>query len=158
MNKIISWLKHFFELDKYDFERVIIDREVVDNIVELANQTLPKEFIAFLEGTTENKKFSEHSSKRNEARKKALRIYGLVYQEYFANPSYTVYKFNPPMTSSIVGSVHSHPGASNYPSRADLRSFGKKGMVHLIIRTPYSLETIQAYDAYGNMISFEVAS
>ena len=142
MSKIISWLKKFFELDKYDFERVIIDKEVVDNIVELANQTLPKEFIAFLEG---------------KARKKILRIYGLVYQEYFANPSYTVYKFNPPMTSSIVGSVHSHPGASNYPSRADLHSFGKKGMVHLIIRTPYKTENIQAYDKNGNRIEFEIA-
>jgi len=156
LDKVTSWLKRLFELEKYDFERVIIDKEVVDNIVELANQTYPKEFIAFLEGTTENKKFSEHSSKRNESRKKILRIYGLVYQEYFANPSYTVYKFDPPLTSGIVGSVHSHPGASNYPSMADLHSFSKKGMVHMIIRLPYRAENIQAYDKNGNRISFEV--
>jgi proteasome lid subunit RPN8/RPN11 len=140
--KIINWLKKLFELEKFEFEKIIIDKEVIDSIVELANQTLPKEFIAFLEG---------------KARKKVLRIYGLVYQEYFANPSYTVYKFDPPMTSSIVGSVHSHPGPSNYPSKADLHSFSKKGMVHLIIRMPYSAENIQAYDANGNRIGFEVA-
>jgi proteasome lid subunit RPN8/RPN11 len=140
-----SWIKKkvkgFFELEKYDFDKIIIEKEVIDNIIELANQTLPKEFIAFLEGKTKNK---------------VLRIYGLVYQEYFANPSYTVYKFNPPITSGIVGSVHSHPGASNYPSRADLQSFSKKGMVHLIIRMPYSAENIQAYDKNGNRIRFEV--
>jgi len=141
-DRLKNWLKRFFELDKYDFERVIIDKEVIDNIVELAKQTLPKEFIAFLEG---------------KARKKVLRIYGLVYQEYFANPSYTVYKFDPPITSSVVGSVHSHPGPSNRPSRADLQSFSKKGVMHLIIRMPYSAGNIQAYDKNGNRISFEVA-
>ena len=140
--KISNWSRHFLELEKFEFDRVIIDREVVDNIVELANQTLPKEFIAFLEG---------------KARKKILRIYGLLYQEYIANPSYTVYKFDPPIASNVVGSVHSHPGSSNRPSRADLHSFSKKGMVHLIIRMPYSAENIQAYDRNGNRISFEVA-
>jgi proteasome lid subunit RPN8/RPN11 len=143
LKNFASWLKKFFELEKYDFERIIIDKEVIDNIVELAKQTYPKEFIAFLEG---------------KAKKKMLRVYGLVYQEYFANPSYTIYKFDPPMTSSIVGSVHSHPGASNWPSRADLNSFSKKGVVHLIIRMPYSKENIQAYDKNGNKIEFEVAS
>jgi proteasome lid subunit RPN8/RPN11 len=142
LNKMAGWLKHFFELERYEFEKVVIDREVIDNIVELAKQTLPKEFIAFLEGKTKNK---------------VLRIYGLVYQEYFANPSYTVYKFDPPITSSIVGSVHSHPGSSNYPSKADLHSFSKKGVVHLIIRMPYSTENIQAYEKNGNKIEFEIA-
>ena len=141
-NKINNALKRVFELDKYEFEKVVIDKEVIDNIVELANQTLPKEFIAFLEGKIKNK---------------LLHIYGLVYQEYFANPSYTVYKFNPPVASNLVGSVHSHPGPSNYPSKADLQSFSKHGMVHLIIKMPYSAENIQAYDLRGNRINFEIA-
>jgi proteasome lid subunit RPN8/RPN11 len=140
--KVVSWLKRLFELDRFEFERVIIDKEVIDNIVELAEQTLPKEFIAFLEGRIS---------------KKVLRVHGLFYQEYIANPSYTVYKFNPPVASNFVGSVHSHPGSSNHPSRADLQSFSKKGMIHLIIRMPYRAENIQAYDNQGNMISFEVA-
>jgi len=140
--KIKRGIKSFFEFDQYNFEKVMIEREVIDNIVELARQTYPKEFIAFLEGETRNK---------------VLRIYGLVYQEYVANPYSTIYKFNPPMISSIFGSVHSHPGSSNHPSRADLGSFSKKGMVHLIIRMPYSAENIQAYDRNGNKISFEIA-
>ena len=141
--KFFAWLKKFFDLEKYEFEKILISREVIDNIVELANQTYPNEFIAFLEGKTKNK---------------ILMIKGLLYQEYIANPSYAVYKFDPPLTSSIVGSVHSHPGPSNAPSKADLYSFSKKGMVHLIIKLPYSENNIQAYDKNGNKIKFEVVS
>ena len=140
-DSINAGIKKLFDLDRFEFEKVIIDKEVVDNIVELAQQTLPKEFVAFLEGKVKNK---------------VLTVKGLFYQEYIANPSYTVYKFNPPTASNFVGSVHSHPGASNRPSRADLRSFSKNGMVHLIIRMPYRQENIQAYDKLGNPIGFEV--
>jgi proteasome lid subunit RPN8/RPN11 len=140
--RINGWLKRFFELDKFEFDRIIIDKEVISAIVELAQQTLPKEFIAFLEG-----KIS----------KKVLRINRLNYQEYVANPSYTIYKMDFPITSDIMGTVHSHPGFSNRPSKADLQSFSKKGFVHLIIRMPYSSSTIQAYDMKGNMIGYEVA-
>ncbi|MBN2459799.1 Mov34/MPN/PAD-1 family protein [Candidatus Woesearchaeota archaeon] len=135
-------MERLFELDKFVFEKVIIEQEVIDAIVELAEQTYPKEFIAFLEGKVKNK---------------VLRIYRLNYQEYIANPSYTVYKMDFPITSDIVGTVHSHPGPSNRPSKADLQSFSKKGIVHLIISMPYSSSTIQAYDMNGNMIDYEVA-
>lgn len=139
--KIKNWLKKAFELEKYDFNRVIIDREVIDAILELAKMTSPREFIAFLEG---------------KQRKKILRIYGLAYQEYFANEHYTLSRINFPLTSSIVGSVHSHPGPSNNPSRADLHFFSKRGMVHLIIKKPYKEKDIQGYDAHGNKTEFEV--
>nr|MCK4930359.1 Mov34/MPN/PAD-1 family protein [Nanoarchaeota archaeon] len=140
-NKIINWLKKLFELEKYDFSRVIFDKEVIDAILELAQMTSPKEFIAFLEG---------------KQRKKILRIYGLAYQEYFANEHSTLAKINFPLTSSIVGSVHSHPGPSNKPSRADLHFFSKRGMIHLIIKKPYTEKDIQGYDTRGNKIEFEV--
>jgi hypothetical protein len=45
---LTRWLRRLFELDRYEFERVVIDREVIDNIIELAKQTHPKEYIAFL--------------------------------------------------------------------------------------------------------------
>jgi proteasome lid subunit RPN8/RPN11 len=142
LNKINKWLKKLFELERYDFERIIIDREVIDAILELSQMTSPNEFIAFLEG---------------KSRKKILRVYGLAYQEYFANEHSTLAKINFPITSSIVGSVHSHPGPSNNPSRADLHFFSKRGIIHLIIKKPYREQDIQAYDAYGNKIRFEVA-
>ena len=139
--KIIDWFKKLFELEKYDFDRIIFDREVIDAILELAQMTSPNEFIAFLEG---------------KQRKKILRIYGLAYQEYFANEHSTLAKINFPITSSIVGSVHSHPGPNNEPSRADLHFFSKRGIIHLIIKKPYKEKDIQGYDAHGNKIGFEV--
>lgn len=141
INKLNIWLKKLFELEKYDFERVIIDSEVINAVLELAKMTSPNEFIAFLEG---------------KARKKILRIYGLAYQEYFANENSTLTKINFPITSNIVGSVHSHPGPSNEPSRADLHFFSKRGIVHLIIKKPYTKKDIQAYNIFGNKIGFEV--
>lgn len=139
--KLTKWFNRFFELDKYEFDRVVIDKEVIEAIIELAEQTLPKEFIAFLEG---------------KVNKRVLRITRLNYQEYVANPSYTVYKMDFPLTSNIVGTVHSHPGYSNKPSKADLHSFSKKGLVHLIISMPYRVENIKAYDINGNVIEYEV--
>lgn len=135
------WLRRLFELDRYEFERVVIDREVIDNIMELAKQTHPKEFIAFLEG---------------KSRKKIMRIFGLLYQEYEASTNATAAKINLPLTSSAVGSVHSHPGPSNQPSSTDLRFFSKHGVVHLIIRMPYRAEDIAAYDLQGRRIGFEI--
>jgi len=141
--KITNWFRRLFELEKYNFEKIIFDREVIDNIIELARQTYPKEFIAFLEG---------------KQRKKVLRVYGLAYQEYFANEHSTLSKINFPLTSSIVGSVHSHPGPSNTPSRADLQFFSKRGLLHLIIKKPYREQDIQGYDAHGNKIGFGIVS
>lgn len=141
LQKIKQLFKKFFELEKYDFDKVIIEREVIDNICELAKQTYPKEFIAFLEG---------------KIRKKILRIYGLAYQEYVANEHSTLSKINFPLTSAIAGSVHSHPGPSNSPSRADLHFFSKRGLIHLIIKQPYREQDIQAYDKNGNKVGFEV--
>ncbi|MBU1321632.1 MAG: Mov34/MPN/PAD-1 family protein [Nanoarchaeota archaeon] len=151
-----KWLKKSFDLEKYEFDKIIIDKEVIDNIIELAKQTYPKEFIAFLEGKTENPKFSEYSQKANKSRKKVMRVYGLAYQEYYANEHSTLSKINFPITSNIVGSIHSHPGPSNRPSNADLHFFSKRGLVHLIIKTPYRTEDIQGYDVNGNPITFEV--
>jgi proteasome lid subunit RPN8/RPN11 len=135
------WLRRLFELDRYEFNRVVIDKEVMDNIIELAKQTYPKEFIAFLEG---------------KARGGVMRISGLLYQEYEASRNATAARIDLPLTSSAVGSVHSHPGPGNLPSNTDMRFFSKHGVVHLIIRTPYRQEDVAAYDLRGRRIGFEI--
>ena len=135
--KIKHWLEKAFDLKKYDFDKIVIEKQVIDGILELAQMTYPKEFVAFLEGRQ---------------KKKELRVYALVYQEYFANKHSTLSRINFPITSSIVGSVHSHPGPSNRPSNADLIFFSRRGMIHLIIKHPYREQDIQAYDNKGNKI------
>ena len=122
--KIKKWIKSFFKLHKYEFEKINIKQEVIDTICEIAQQTHPKEFIAFLEGKTKNK---------------ILYITDLAYQEYVAGYTSTVFKDYLPLTSNVLGTVHSHPGYSNKPSNADLRVFSKKGIIHLIIKKPYQI-------------------
>lgn len=139
--KVKHWLKKGFELEKFDFEKIIIEKEVINAILELAQMTSPKEFVAFLEGKQV---------------KKTLRVYGLAYQEYTANEHSTLARINFPITSKIVGSVHSHPGPRNTPSRADLHFFSKRGMIHLIIGYPYREQDIQGYNSNGNKIRFGV--
>jgi len=56
-----------------------------------------------------------------------------------------------PVDRSIVGSVHSHPGESAKPSAGDLRFFGRRGDVHLIVKYPYeNKKDIAAYDRRGD--------
>ena len=61
-----------------------------------------------------------------------------------------------PPTLKYWGSVHSHPGPSAHPSGADLKTFSKNGLFHMIVCLPYSLETFMAYDKYGEHMDYTV--
>jgi len=61
-----------------------------------------------------------------------------------------------PVDFSIVGTVHSHPSESFYPSEADLQLFRKYGRVHIIIARPYSDRSWQGYDGMGNTVEIRI--
>lgn len=61
-----------------------------------------------------------------------------------------------PIDRSICGSFHSHPSPNPMPSSGDLRFFAKFGAVHLILASPYTLNSWRAYDHRGNQIELEV--
>lgn len=61
-----------------------------------------------------------------------------------------------PMDSSIVGTVHSHPGPFADPSDADQQLFRNFGHTHLIIAEPYTLDTWIAYDHDSYVLDLEV--
>ena len=61
-----------------------------------------------------------------------------------------------PIDFSVAGTIHSHPSGNYEPSDADLRLFSHFGRVHIIAGMPYTPETWQAYDHYGNKVSLEV--
>jgi len=61
-----------------------------------------------------------------------------------------------PIDYSIIGSVHSHPSGNYLPSEADLNFFPKSGIIHIIVRYPYSMNDWAAYDVSGNRIRLEV--
>ena len=132
----------FLELDRFDYQKVEVLPEIVDAVCEFGKDAHPREFIMFLEGRVSGN---------------VLRITGLKYQEYFSNEDSAMPYIRLPIHSDVVGSVHSHPGPSNRPSRADLHFFSKQGLVHMIIKRPYQPADIQAYTSGGNPISFEMA-
>lgn len=123
-------------------DAVEIDERVVDEIVKIAINADPKEFVALLSGKIVDS---------------ILKITGLIFLPFEASDTSAVMQvFMMPMTVDAVGSVHSHPGPSNQPSNADLVFFGKNGYFHMIICRPYSQATIQAYDAFGTPMSFTI--
>lgn len=61
-----------------------------------------------------------------------------------------------PIDSSIVGTIHSHPGPSAEPSDADRQVFNAFGHTHIIIHEPYTEDTWYAYDQNGDVVELEV--
>ncbi|OPX60807.1 MAG: Mov34/MPN/PAD-1 family protein [Methanobacterium sp. PtaB.Bin024] len=125
-----------------DFQEILIDREVVDEIIQIARQSHPLEFMAMLEG------------KIHEG---VLKVEGLVFLPgETSNQSAVMKTFMMPMTTETVGSVHSHPIPNATPSTADLHFFAKNGLFHLIIAQPYTEESMIGYDTFGEMINYRI--
>ncbi len=123
-------------------DEVQIDQRVIDEIIKIAINADPKEYVALLSG-----KIDKH----------ILKITGLIFLPYKASESSAVMQvFMMPMTTKAVGSVHSHPGPSAQPSQADLTFFQKNGYFHMIICRPYSEASIRAYDHAGNPLTFVI--
>lgn len=121
---------------------VQIDSRVIDEIIKIAIEADPREYVALLSG-----KFQED----------ILKITGLIFLPFKASENSAVMQvFMMPLTTKSVGSVHSHPGPSANPSEADLRFFAKNGYFHMIVCRPYSQATMKAYDPFGNPIPFVV--
>ena len=139
MKWLTKKLKNLFNLQ--DFDEIIILNDVIHNIMEVARETYPKEFIMLLKGGVKDGQ---------------LRVESLIYQTYQASRHATSVRINLPPMSGVVGSVHSHPGPSNTPSTADLRFFNKQGAVHLIIRQPYNKEDVQAFNPFGEKIPVRI--
>lgn len=138
-NKVKNYMKSFFP--SFEYEEVLIRKKVIADVIDLAKQAYPREFIILLKGNIENKK---------------LEITSLIYQTYQASSNATAVKMNLPLISNVYGSCHGHPGFRNRPSRQDLRFFNKYPGIHLIICRPHTARSIAAYDANGNKIDFRI--
>ena len=116
-----------------------IKRATLEAIILAARNTFPNEFLALL------------SSKKG----KAIDEYVLLPSVY--GKTYSSIRLDLlPYNSGVIGSVHSHPGPSNRPSRGDLRSFRSLGEIHLIIATPFSFGSVKAFDNNGEEVELEV--
>ncbi|WP_414470479.1 Mov34/MPN/PAD-1 family protein [Methanobacterium sp. ACI-7] len=125
-----------------EIEETHVDKEVIDEIINIAKESYPKEFMALLEG-----KIKEH----------VLEITGLIFLPIeTSNEGAVMQIFMQPLTVNSVGSVHSHPGYSASPSDADLKFFSKKGFFHIIIAEPYNKESIRAYSNFGEPVNYKI--
>lgn len=129
-----------FDLDKFNFERIIIKQDVIEDIIALAKENHPKEFLSFLDGKIEDKR---------------LVITQLLYQEYHASDRSAAPILRFP-ANTFYGSVHSHPGYNNRPSQADKQFFRKIGIINIIICKPYSIKDIKFYNHEGEEIQIEI--
>jgi proteasome lid subunit RPN8/RPN11 len=137
---LIKTFERLFDLDKFRFESIYIEQDVIEDIILLAKENYPKEFLAFLDGKIKDKK---------------LIITGLLYQEYYASDRSAAPIFHFP-DKSFYGSIHSHPGNSNRPSNADRQFFRKIGVINAIICMPYNLESIRFYNHEGEEINVKI--
>ena len=140
-DKIKRFLTKFFLLDIPKFSKVVVNKSVIENMMDFAKANYPKEFVALLSGEVKNDK---------------LIVEGLVYQPYTGTKSSSWMRINLPSHSRVVGSVHSHPSSSTRPSNADLQFFSKNGVMHFIIGYPYRPTDIACYDLYGEIRKFYI--
>ena len=146
MKRIIHWLKGkmlaMFSQPKV--RSISMDPETLADISEMARGAHPKEMLAFLSSSGGN--VNGHVS-----------IDELQLQAYYASgDSASVMTSNLPMTTSIIGTVHSHPGGNTHPSEADRTLFRRFGYVHAIIGEPYRPQDIRFYSKNGEQINVEI--
>ena len=134
--------KIFSNNDNEEFDEVCVDREVLDAVIYYAKESYPNEFLAFFDGEIMDKK---------------LYLTSLIFipGETGATGAVIHTEMLPP-TLKYWCSVHSHPGPSAQPSGADLSTFSKNGVFHMIVCLPYSFETFMAYDKYGDPCDYTI--
>ena len=127
---------------KKKFERkVVLNKEVLDSILSYCQMKHPNEGILILKGKSKNGEIS---------------IDGLVIPPFnYTGPTFAGFPHSfLPFDMSYVGIVHSHPSGSAEPSVTDLHNFF--GLVSLIVKSPYSDESIFAWDSSGNAIPLSI--
>ena len=138
----MSFLSKLFNTDSDEFDEVRVDRDVLDSVIYYAKKAYPNEFLAFFDGKIKDN---------------VLYITSLIFVPgETCDVGAVVHTEMLPPTLKYWGSVHSHPGPSAQPSGADLKTFSKNGLFHMIVCLPYSLETFMAYDKYGEPMTYTV--
>jgi proteasome lid subunit RPN8/RPN11 len=109
-----------------------ITKECFSMISESAKSMYPKEFGGLLRCDEEQKDTITEI---------------VLLPETIAGVSFAIFRMHmKPFDLSIVGTVHSHPSRSYLASEADKQLFRKYGKVHMIIASPYSMDSWQGYD------------
>lgn len=141
---MMSFFSKIFGNEKHEFKEVRIDQEVIDSVIYYSNEAYPNEFLALFDG---------------EIKDKILYITGLIFLPgETCNTGAVFHSEMVPPTLKYWGSVHCHPGPSAQPSEADLSTFSKHGLFHMIVCLPYSYQTFRAYDKYGDPMDYTIGN
>ena len=124
------------------FDNWKIERKCLTLIFEAAKSTFPNEFGGLLR-VDENQKNTISEI--------------IILPGTIQGDSHTIFKLHMmPVDFQIVGTVHSHPSTSFYPSNADFHLFQKHGRIHIISAYPYNFKTFKSYNSLGNIINLEI--
>jgi proteasome lid subunit RPN8/RPN11 len=127
---------------KKNIERKItLQKDVLDSILSYCQMKHPNEGILILKGKSKNGE---------------IKIDGLVIPPFnYTGPTFAGFPHSfLPFDLSYVGMVHSHPSGSAEPSVTDLHNFF--GLVSLIVKSPYTDDSIFAWDSSGNSIPLSI--
>lgn len=139
--KLAHWVMRTSGIEEFDFHSVFIERDVIQNIIQLAKRAQPNEFSAYLQGKITNR---------------VLYVKGIVYEHYHATEQQAVISADLPLLHEVIGTVHSHPSFNNLPSAVDKRGLFTMGLVNIIICQPYTFQRVAAYNTKGQPIDFTI--
>ena len=119
-----------------------IKKKCLDLIFECARSSFPNEFGGLL---------------RVDSEKKDTIVELIILPGTISGEAHALFKLHMlPIDFSIVGTVHSHPSPYPIPSDADLQFFRKSGKIHIIVASPFDLNSWKAYDYNGNKLDLNV--
>jgi proteasome lid subunit RPN8/RPN11 len=116
-----------------------IKKDLINELLNAAQNNYPNEFICFLGGTLKNYTITEF----------------IFFPSETDKHSASVNLLSIPIDDTIIGSLHSHPNSNNHPSNADKKLFNKY-QINLILGYPFIIENIGAYDNKSNKILIEL--
>ncbi len=115
-----------------------ISRELLKEILAIARDSYPNEFIALLSG------------------KKDL-IEELIFLPFISGESSAIIHLDMlPLGMRVHGTVHSHPSPCCEPSEEDFFLFTRYGKYHLIVCYPFGPRNWKCYNHKGEEVELEV--
>jgi proteasome lid subunit RPN8/RPN11 len=121
---------------------IIIDRSVVDSILQYARANHPREAILLLNG-----KATRAGTRIDGVEIPPLAVHGSGFSQF---PLHML-----PIDFSVVGTAHSHPSGFPQPSVQDLNNF--YGRVMIIAASPYeSADDLVVFNSKGEQIRYIV--
>ncbi len=117
-----------------------VKSEAINAFLEASKNNHPDEFICFLSGNIKQETVEEI----------------VVLPAEFGKNYSMIRTHLIPFDSSYVGTAHSHPSGSNWPSKEDLQTFSRTGQIHLIASYPYAVENIQAFTNKGKNTQIKI--